>query len=94
MNKEGSTKIVNFMIPGEEILLSWGVPKCHIVKMHYFLKNLLLYSQAWIRQTNYTVMMTKELRVYQNCKFHDPWDRGFSARARPYKSYGKNALLL
>ena len=46
MTKEGSTKIVNFMIPGEEILLSWGGPNCHIVKMHYFFKNLLLYSEA------------------------------------------------
>ena len=26
----------------------------------YFLKNLLLYSQALIRQTKYVVMMTKE----------------------------------
>ena len=28
--------------------------------MHDFLKNLLLYSQTDIRQTNYIVMMTKE----------------------------------
>ena len=32
----------------------------HIVNMHYFYKNLLLYSQALIRQTKYVVMMTKE----------------------------------
>ena len=25
----------------------------HIVKIQYLFKNLLLYSQAWIRQTNY-----------------------------------------
>ena len=31
----------------------------HLVKMHYFFKNLLLYSQALIRQTKYVVMMTK-----------------------------------
>ena len=30
------------------------------VKLMYFLKNLLLYSQALIRQTKYVVMMTKE----------------------------------
>ena len=30
------------------------------VKLLYFLKNLLLYSQAWIRQTKYVVMMTRE----------------------------------
>ena len=28
--------------------------------MHYFFKNLLLNSQALIRQTKYVVMMTKE----------------------------------
>ena len=32
----------------------------HIVKMHYFYKNLLLYSQASIRQSKYIVLMTKE----------------------------------
>ena len=30
------------------------------VKLMYFFKNLLLYSQALIRQTKYVVMMTKE----------------------------------
>ena len=40
------------------------------VKLIYFLKNRFLYSQAYIRQTKYIVMMTNE-RVYQNCKFHD-----------------------
>ena len=32
----------------------------HIVKMHNLFKNLLLYSHAWIRQTKYIVMITKE----------------------------------
>ena len=32
----------------------------HIVKMHYFFKNLHFNSQALIRQTKYVVMMTKE----------------------------------
>ena len=32
----------------------------HIVKMRYFFKNLLLYSQALITQTKYVVMMTNE----------------------------------
>ena len=31
-----------------------------IVKLHYFLKNRLLYSLVYIRQTKYLVMMTKE----------------------------------
>ena len=30
------------------------------VKLMYLLKNLLLYSGAWFRQTKYIVMMTKE----------------------------------
>ena len=33
----------------------------HIMKMHYFFKNLPVYSQTWIRQTQFTLMMTKEL---------------------------------
>ena len=32
----------------------------HIVKMHYFFKNLLLYSQAYIRQTKFLVLINKE----------------------------------
>ena len=32
----------------------------HIVKMHYFFKNLLIYSGALFRQTKCIVMMTKE----------------------------------
>ena len=33
---------------------------CHLVKMHHFLKNILLYSQAYIRQIKYIIMMIKE----------------------------------
>ena len=32
----------------------------HIVKMHHFFQNLLLYSQAYIRQTKFKVFMTNE----------------------------------
>ena len=57
---EGSTKIVNNMTSGVRDL----VPRCghnsHIMKMHTFFKNLLLYTQAQIRQTEGRVMMTKE----------------------------------
>ena len=46
LTKERGTKIVNFMTPGAGVL----VPGCghirHIVKMHYFIKNPLLYSQS------------------------------------------------
>ena len=59
MTKEGSTKIVNFMTPGAGDLVLGRCHISHIVKMHYFFKNLL-YSLAWIRQTKDIVMMTKE----------------------------------
>ena len=59
MTKEGSTKIVTFMTSGAGVLALGCGHICHIVKMHYFF-NLLLYSQALIRQTKCKVMMTKE----------------------------------
>ena len=46
MTKEGSTKILNFMTPGAGVLVLGRGHISHIVKMHYFFKNLLLYSQA------------------------------------------------
>ena len=46
MTKEGSTKIVNFMTPGAGVLVLGRGHISHIMKMHYFFKNLLLYSQA------------------------------------------------
>ena len=60
MTKEVSKKIVNFMTPGAGVLVQGCGHISHIVKLHYFFKNLLLYSQALIRQTKYVVMMTKE----------------------------------
>ena len=48
------------MTPGAEVLVLGRGHICHIMKMHYFFKNLLLYSQAYIRQTKYIVMMRKE----------------------------------
>ena len=62
MTKEGSTKIINFMTSGAGVLvLGCGhTHASHIVKLHYFFNNLLLYSQAKIRQTKYVVIMTKE----------------------------------
>ena len=46
MTKEGSTKIVNFMTPGAGVLVLGCGHASQIVKMHYFVKNLLVYSQA------------------------------------------------
>ena len=60
MTKEGSNKIVNFMTPGAGVLVLGRGHISHTVKMHYFFKNLLLYSQAWNRQSKYTGMMNKE----------------------------------
>ena len=59
MTNEGST-IVNFMTPGAGVFVLGCGHISHIEKMHYFFKNLLLYSHAYIRQTKYIVMMTKE----------------------------------
>ena len=46
MTKEGSTKIVNFLIPGAGALVLGRVHISYIVKKNYFFKNLLLFSQA------------------------------------------------
>ena len=59
MTTERSTKIVNFMTPRAGVLVLGHGHINHKVKMHYFFKNLLLYSHAYIRQTKYIVMMTK-----------------------------------
>ena len=34
--------------------------------MHYFFRNPLLYFRAWFRQTEYKVMMTKEITKSYN----------------------------
>ena len=60
MTKKGSTKIINFMTPRAGVLVLGCSHISHIVKVYYFLKNLLLYSHAYIRQTKYIVMMTNE----------------------------------
>ena len=58
MIKEGSTKNVNLMTPGLGVLVVGCGHKRHMVKMHYFLKSLFLYTQ--IRQPENIVIMTKE----------------------------------
>ena len=57
ITNEESTKIVNFMSPRAGVLEFERGDILHIVKLHYFFKNLLLYTQASIRQTKYVVMM-------------------------------------
>ena len=44
MTKEGSTKIINFMTPGAGVLVQGRGHIGHLLKMHYFFKNLLHYS--------------------------------------------------
>ena len=46
MTKEGSTKIVNFMTHSAGVLVLGHDHISHIVKLHYFFKNRLFYSQA------------------------------------------------
>ena len=61
--KEEFIKIVNYMYmtPRARVLVLECGHISHVVKMHnFFLKSFSPLSQALIRQTKYTVMMTKE----------------------------------
>ena len=58
MTEEWFTRIVNFMNPGVGVLLLWCGHISYKVKIHYFYKNLFLFSQAQIRQTNSIAMMS------------------------------------
>ena len=74
INKESSTKILTFMTPGAGVLVLGCGHISNIVKMHYFFKNLLLFSQAKIRQTKYIYI------------FHDPRGWGSDVMAWLNKS--------
>ena len=83
MTKEESSKIFSFMSPGAGIFV---LGHSHIgsenaISLLLFLCTLGLGSD----KLSIIVMMTKG-RVYQNCKFHDPWDRGSYAKVWSYKS--------
>ena len=54
MTKEGSTKVVNFLIPCARVL----VLRCGLINA--FSSPLPVYTGVWIRQMKYRVMMTKE----------------------------------
>ena len=58
MIKEGY-QYINYKTPGVEVLVLGRGHASHIVKINGIFKNLL-YSQVWIRQTKYIVIMTKE----------------------------------
>ena len=71
MTKEGSPKIVNFMTPGAGVLVIGRGHISHIVKLHYFFNNLLLYTPRH-RSNKLSVYYSNDDqgRVYKNCKFH------------------------
>ena len=87
ITEKGSTKTVNLMTPGAEVLVLGHGNISLIVKMQ---SSLL----PGIYQTNQVCSNDHQENVYQNYKFYDPWDRDSSGRAWPYKSYSKNALFL
>ena len=58
ITKEGSTKIINFMTPGVGVFVLRCGHISYIVKIYYFFKIILLYSQAQIRETEGIVMMS------------------------------------
>ena len=60
VSQERYTKIVNFLTHRAGIIVLGRGHVSDIVKIHYCYKNLLLYSQAQIRQTEGIVMMSKE----------------------------------
>ena len=92
MTEEGSNKIINFMTPGEVVLVLRCGHLSYIVKSNDFFKNLLPYSRAQIRQTVGIVIMLKE--GFTKTKFIYPQSRGSCTRAWPYKSYSENTFFL
>ena len=64
----------------------------------YILNNFIKHYRAsrvlGKNQTNQVCRYDDQGRVYQHCKFHDPWGRGSCARAWLYKSYNETALFL
>ena len=79
MTEEGSNKIINFMTPGEVVLVLRCGHLSYIVKSNDFFKNLLPYSRAQIRQTEGVVIMLKE--GFTITKFIYPQSRGSCTRA-------------
>ena len=76
MTKEGSTKIVNFMIPRAGVLVLGRGHISHIVKMYYFFKKSLPLPQAYNRQAKCIVMMTEEVFTkIVNCMMPGVGDR-------------------
>ena len=60
MSMEASTKIVNYMTSGKWVAVLGRGQIGHKVKLHYFFKNLLLYSWVSCRQSKCKVMISME----------------------------------
>ena len=60
ITEERPTEIVNFMTPWIGVLVLRCYYVIYMVKIRYFFKNLLIYSQAQIKQTEGTVMTYKK----------------------------------
>ena len=95
MNKKGSTKIVNLLTPGVGFSCAWLYKSYS--KNALFLC-LLLYSQAWIRQTKYKLLMTNE-RSTQIVNFMQIWSLLTRSQCRvsdtqvTFKAHGSLVLL-
>ena len=78
INKEGSTKIVNFMIPRAGIIV---LGRGQISQNYYFFfENLLLFIQAQIRLIESIVLVATEEST-KNCTLIHPLGRGSCAGA-------------
>ena len=62
----------------------------HTVKIYYFIKHFLFYTQSNIKQTESDLMLTKEgyIKIV-----NDPWGRGSYAGTLPYESYSENVMF-
>ena len=82
------------MTPGLGVLVLGRGHTSHLVKMHYFFKNLLLFTQVLIRQTEDIVMITMEaLGSSKIVNFMTPGAGVFVLGPHPYKIYSKNAIF-
>ena len=59
----------------------------------YFINKNSSFLLPGIDQTNQVCNNDDQGRKYQNCNFHDLWDRHSCARMWSYKSYSENALF-
>ena len=52
-----------FLTPVAGVFLLWHGQIIHVLKIYHFLKNILLYCCAYVRQTEYIIMMNKERSI-------------------------------